>query len=65
MATFQERQEKFLEGIKKLRDEFHCDISATFQPQSNKLGDMIAVPFIIDTEKKEEPTAKPSPVIKS
>ena len=61
MKTFQERQAGFLEGIKKLRDEFDCDISATFQASSNKLGDILAVPFLIDTEKKEE---KESPVVK-
>lgn len=57
---FSERQQKFLEGLKRLNDEFKCDISATFQASSNKLGDIVAVPIIIDTEKKEDK----SPVVK-
>ena len=61
MKTFQERQAGFLEGLKKLKEEFNCDISATFQASSNKLGAILAVPFLIDTEKKEE---KESPVVK-
>lgn len=63
MPTFQERQVGFLEGMKKLREEFQCDVSATFQASSNKLGDILAVPFLIDTEKKETP--EPSPVVKA
>ena len=61
---FQERQKGFLEGLKKLNDEFKCDISATFQASSNKLGDIIAVPFLIDTEKKAPEVPEQSPVVK-
>lgn len=60
--TREERQKGFLEGLKKLNDEFKFDIRATFQAQSPKIGDIIAVPILIDLEELE--SSEKSKVIK-